>query len=433
MNILAIGGSDPSSGAGIQSDIRAAAALGAHCFSVVTAITAQNSSRFFGAVPVSAVAIKNQLDSVLSDFTVDAVCIGMVYDSAAISRIHTALGRVRAPIVLDPVIRSTTGGVLLKKSALGALKRQLVPLARAVTPNVSEAEALSGVRIRDLDDLTEAGSRMSKMGAAGVIITGCGIEKGMVSDFVYEDGRYELVSAKKIPGQSHGGGCNYAVALAHSLSRGRGLVDSARFAKKFALDAMKYSQALGRGVRITSPKVDALLGDLADAVLKFQRIKNAASLIPEVQTNFAYASPKAASLEDVAGVSGRIVKAGDRVVVAGSIGYGGSRHVGTAILTLQEKFPSVRAAVNIRYDRMFLKRMHDAGYSVLSYDRKKEPRKSRIAENSTISWGISSAIRNARRAPDAVYHTGDVGKEPMIIVFGKSPADVLAKLKILDV
>src|SRR5574338_85410 len=142
MNILAIGGSDPSSGAGIQSDIRAAASLGANCFSVVTAITAQNSKKFSFAESVSAKAVEFQIESVLSDFDVDVIVIGMVYDSAVIKKIHLVLKNTKIPIVLDPVIKSTTHGVLLKKEAMSVLKKSLVPISHIITPNVAEAEAL---------------------------------------------------------------------------------------------------------------------------------------------------------------------------------------------------------------------------------------------------------------------------------------------------
>lgn len=432
MNILAIGGSDPSSGAGVQSDVRAATSLGAHCFCIVTAITAQNSTGFFGVEPVSPKAVKNQIDSVLSDFAVDAVSIGMVYDSKIISSVHAAIKGLSAPVVLDPVIRSTTGGTLLQKAALRDLKRLLIPLAHTITPNIYEAEIISGTKIKGVRDMKEAARKIAGMGATNVVITGCEFERNKISDFVYENQRYCLLSSKKIPGQNHGSGGNFAIALAYSLSQKNKLAGAVRFAKKFAYEAIMESQGLGHGVKITNPKKDAMLGELAGAIREFQGLRDVTSLIPEVQTNFVYAKPAARAVDDVIGVSGRIVRAGRLAVVAGSIQYGGSMHVGTAVLTVKAKFPQIRSAINIRYDDDTIKKFQRAEYKILSYDRKKEPGRSRARENSTVSWGVASAIRNSDVPPDVIYHKGDLGKEPMIIVFGSSPKDVLKKIRALD-
>jgi hydroxymethylpyrimidine kinase/phosphomethylpyrimidine kinase len=432
MNILAIGGSDPSSGAGVQSDIRAASALGAHCFGVITAITSQNSSKFFGVESVSAKTVQMQIDSILSDFTVDAIIIGMVYDSKTIQAVHSAFKGVGAPIVIDPVIQSTTGGTLLKKSALADYKRKMVHLASVITPNVGEAEVLSGSKITDLESIRDAAKKITDLGAKSVVITGCEFEKGKIVDYVYEDRTGHLLAGDKVDWQTHGSGCNFSAALAYYLGQKKSVVDAAKFAKSFAFEAIRSAQSLGRGVRITSPRKDKMIQELAFAIQRFQGMRNASYLIPEVQTNFVYAKPKAISVNDVIGVAGRIVRTKETVVVAGSLEYGGSRHVATAVITMQKKFPGVRSALNIRYDARTVEKFQGAGYNVSSYDRRKEPMKAKDVENSSISWGIQSAIRNSDIAPDIVYHRGDVGKEPMIIIFGSSPKNVLAKLTVLD-
>ena len=145
LNILSIGGSDPSSGAGIQSDIIAAQTLGVNCFSVITAITAQNSKKFSYAESVSSKAVEKQIDSILSDFDIKAITIGMVYDSKIIKTLHSRLKNLKIPIILDPVIRSTTRGMLLKKNSISELKKCLIPICNTITPNVLEAEILTGV------------------------------------------------------------------------------------------------------------------------------------------------------------------------------------------------------------------------------------------------------------------------------------------------
>lgn len=429
MNILAIGGSDPSSGAGVQSDIRAAAALGDHCFGVITAVTSQNSSRFFAAEPVSAGMIQKQIDSILSDFAVNVISIGMVYDSSTIRVIRSSLKNLGIPIIIDPVITSTTGGTLLRKSAFADFKKMLVPLAHTITPNVREAEMLSGARIRNLDGLRKGAERIVALGAENVVITGHRFVKNKVSDFVYGGGEVRSIPGRIVLGQNHGSGCNFSIALAHQVARKSSLIDAVRFAKKFTIDAIESAQKIGRGASITRPKMDAVKSELYSAILKFQMMEGAAHLIPEVQTNFVFARKDPKKITDVVGVRGRIVKTGDSVTMAGDLEYGGSRHVATAILTVQKKFRQTRSAINVKFDEKTIRKMRESNYMVLNYDRRKEPQRSKSRENSTIMWGIADAIKNTKFPPDAVYHKGDVGKEPMIIMFGTSPSDVLEKIK----
>ncbi len=425
MNVLAIGGSDPSSGAGIQSEVKAAAALGVNCFSVITAITAQNSKRFTLAESVSERSVGEQIDAIFSDFDVDVITIGMVYDHNVIRKIHSKLKNTKIPIVLDPVIRSTTGGVLLKKEAITALKKFLIPISHTITPNVSEAEMLSGVKIRKYDDLLKA---IQALGAKNVIITGHTFEKGKISDFVYENGKHQSISGKKILGQNHGSGCNFAISLAYSIAQKKNLVEAVRFAKQFTYDAILSAQSLGSGVKITNPKKDKIKSELESAITQFEYLKNIHQLIPECQTNFVFAKPNSKSTNDIVGVLGRIVKTGNTVKTAGTLEYGGSKHVATAVLTMQKKFPQTRSALNIRYSQDLVKKFEKSMASISHYNRIKEPKTNKIRENSSISWGIHEAIKRSSTPPDIIYHKGDFGKEPMIIVFGTSPSQVLDKI-----
>lgn len=428
MNILAIGGSDPSSGAGVQSDIKVAQTLGANCFSTVTAITAQNSQKFSYVETVSPKAIENQIDAVLSDFDIDVITIGMVYDANIIKKIHQKIGKKNIPIILDPVIKSTTLGVLLKKNAISTLKKFLIPISHTVTPNVFEAEALSGVKIRKYDDLVKAAKSLVALGTKNVIITGHTFEKNKISDFVYNSEWYGSISGKKIPNQNHGSGCNFAISLAFSIAQKNNIKDAATFAKQFTYDAIKSSQSLGHGVKITNPKQDSLKSELSSAVMRFKNLKEIYRFIPECQTNFVLAKPDSKSINDIIGIAGRIVKTGKSVAVAGNLEYGGSKHVATAVLTMQKKFPEIKSAINIKYDKKTIQNFKKNKAKIYSYDRAKEPRSSKIRENSSISWGITQAIKKSVTPPDIIYHVGDFGKEPMILVFGNNPHQVIHKI-----
>jgi hydroxymethylpyrimidine/phosphomethylpyrimidine kinase len=427
MNILSIGGSDPSSGAGIQSDIRAASALGANCFTIVTAITAQNSSEFSYVEPVSKKSITAQLDSVFSDFHIDVITIGMVHNSKTIEKIYSKLKDKKMPIILDPVMKSTTGGRLLKKSAMCSLKN-LASISHIITPNVEEAEVLSGVKIRRNADLARAARSISSLGAKSVIITGHQFIKNAISDFVYKNGKYYSIPGKKIPGHNHGSGCNHAIALAYCVAKKQTLRESASFAKQFAHDAIISSKKLGHGIRITNPVGDKTKSKLEDAIREFRNMEGISTLIPECQTNFVFAKERAKLPRDVAGVLGRLVRVGDQVVVAGDVEYGASKHVAAAVLAMHKKFPQTRSAINIKYDENLLRKFAKTKQRIASYDRKTEPRAIKLKENSSINWGITSAIKNSTAPPDVIYHKGDFGKEPMMMVFGKDPRQVVSKI-----
>lgn len=430
MHVLSIAGSDPSSGAGIQGDIKTYSVLGAYGLSVITAITSQNTLKFSKVQEVSSDMIKNQIDSVLSDFKIDTIKIGMVYSSSVIKAIYSKLKKTKIPIILDPVFESTTDGVLLQKDAFEDFKKLLVPLAYIITPNVLEAERLTGIKIRDKKDVRQALAKIRQMGAKNVVIKGGHLKGSMVTDFVLENSKFYEFSGKRIPVTTHGGGCGFSAALAVSLAKGNSLRDSVRFAKEFVEESIKKSQKVGKGISIVrAENTDKIESELADAISVFSNIKNIYTFIPECQTNFVFSKSNPQTLNDIVGVSGRIVKAGKTVVVAGDLKYGGSRHVGSAVLQVTKKFPKIRSALNIRYDQSIVRKAIAKKLFVLSYDRVVEPLKTKTKEGNTISWGIQSAIKNAKKSPDMIFHRGDVGKEPMILIFGTNPKDTLAKLR----
>ena len=429
MHVLSIAGSDPSSGAGIQGDLKTYSALGVYGLTVVTAITSQNTLKFSNVEEISARIIKDQLESVLSDFKIDAIKIGMVYSSSVIRAIYSKLKGKKIPMVLDPVFKSTTGGVLLQINALPDFKRMLVPLAFVITPNITEAEKLTGMRIRTRNDVRRAAVQIQQMGAKNVVIKGGHLNGKTVTDIVLEGTRFYSFSGKRTLRTNHGGGCSFSASLAVSLAKGRTLSDSVKFAKEFTMKSIKNSQKVGKGIFIVkADNVDKIEKDLANAITDFSNIKNVYKLIPECQTNFVFSKPSPRSLGDVLGVSGRIVKSGETVTVAGSLKYGGSKHVASAVLEMNKKFPNIRSALNVKYDTRLVRKGIAKRFSVLSYDRMVEPLKTKTKEGYTISWGIRNAIKNAKRPPDLIFHKGDVGKEPMILLFGKEPKEILAKL-----
>ena len=421
MNILSIGGSDPSSGAGIQSDVKTFSNLDAYGLTVVTTITSQNTRKVTSIEPVSIKSLNAQLDSILSDFHIDAIKIGMVYNSQIIKAVRSKIGKLKIPIVVDPIIKSTTGGVLLKKNALHDYKKMIIPLADIITPNKYEAKVLSGI-----SNIIKSAKKIQSMGAKCVIITGATISNNQISDFILEENREYIISGKKIPITNHGSGCNYSASIAVSLAKGIRIHSAVKIAKDYVYQSIKNSIEIGKGFNITH--TDNLNGkkELLDSINNFKQIKNIYKAIPECQTNFVFTKKNPKTIKDVLGISGRLVKSGKEIVTAGEIVYGGSQHVATAVIHVNKKFPEIRSCLNIKYDTKIISKAKKSGFTILSYDRTGESRKSKRRENSSISWGISNSLKT--KSPDIIYHKGDIGKEPMILIFGKNPKDVIGKV-----
>jgi len=429
MNVLSIAGSDPSSGAGIQGDIKTFTALGAYGLSVITALTSQNSSKFFKSEPASSEIIKSQIRSVFSDFKIDAIKIGMVYDKKTIKTVYSELKNLKIPIVLDPVFESTTGGMLIRTDAFTDFKKLLIPLSYVITPNVQEAERITSMEIKSWNDAKKVVLKINYMGAKNVIIKGGHMQDDKVTDLLLENKKFHMFSQERIPRESHGGGCIFSAALCVNIAKGKDLSEATSHAQRISFESIKNSTRVGKGLSIARQKnTDTIESDLFIAINQFVNIKGIHEYIPEVQTNFVFSKPCPESISHILGLEGRIVKTGKLVTVAGTLKYGGSKHVANAVLEVSRKFPSIRSAVNIKYDNKTIKKAIAKRLCVAHYDRVLESHDTKDTEGKTISWGIKSAIEKLKSPPDVIYHRGDVGKEPMILLFGKTPKDVLIKL-----
>ncbi|MGY5150444.1 MAG: bifunctional hydroxymethylpyrimidine kinase/phosphomethylpyrimidine kinase [Candidatus Nitrosopumilus sp. bin_68KS] len=426
MNLLSIGGSDPSSGAGIQSDIKTFSSFNVHGLTIVTAITSQNTSYFGIAEPVSQKILKHQIDSVMSDFKIDGIKIGMVYNSQIIKILYTKLKKLKIPIVIDPVIKSTTGGMLIKKSAIWDFQKYIIPLATVITPNKYEAEILSKTKITSKKSMQVVAKKIQIMGAKNIVITGVDTKDKKILDFVLEKDKEYFISGEKINSINHGSGCNYSAAIIFALAKNKTVEESLRFAQQFTQKSIKNAKKIGKGIAITEIQ-DSTYRDLSEAIEKFIQIKNIYKNIPECQINYVYSKQKPKSIKDILGISGRIVKSGNTATLAGELTYGGSKHVATALLIMSKKYPKIHSAINIKYQDITISKIKKSKLIVSSYDRREEPKNVKI-KGSTIEWGIKKAVKNTTKIPDVIYHKGDFGKEPMIIVFGETPDNVLKKI-----
>ena len=433
---LSVAGSDSGAGAGIQADLKTFSALGVYGCTAITAITAQNTKKVAEILAIEPDMVRAQIASVLSDSPPDTVKIGMVYSKDIIDAVADTL-RGRAKIVLDPILAAGTGAKLLRDDAIESFISRLIPLCTLLTPNRMEAEILSGVAIRGEAGAIEAAEKMRSLGAKNVIVKGGHFGKATVTDYLLDDrGKVTEIANPRIDiEESHGSGCNFSAAATAYLARGFALEEACRMANEYVHVAIKNAARIGKGLSVTNPLSaiykDAMryntLSELQHALDRLVTIKGFYKLIPETQTNLVYALSDAASHSDVAGVRGRIVRAGESAVPVSRAEFGASRHMASAILAYMGARPAYRSVINIRLDPGILKTCRSL-FEVSSYDRSKEPRSVKEKEGSTIAWGTKSALLQNPKA-EVIYHKGDVGKEPMITLFGKNPGDVLDRVE----
>lgn len=249
--VLTIAGSDPSGGAGIQADLKTFSAFGVYGITVLTSITAQNTKGVQGIYDLPSDFVALQLESVLNDIGADAAKTGMLSTAEVIQVTCEAIRKFQIPnLVVDPVMKSHTGQRLLKEEAVRILKEELIPLATVVTPNIPEAEALSGIRIKSSVEMKEAAKEIYRLGAGSVLVKGGHLEDGAV-DILYDGREFTEFRTERIAGGGvHGTGCVYSAAIAAGLAQGKSLSKSIEEAKDFVTRAIKEALSLGSGLRL---------------------------------------------------------------------------------------------------------------------------------------------------------------------------------------
>lgn len=417
-SVLAIGGSDSGGGAGIQADIKTFSSLGVHGTSVITAVTAQNTRGVVDVFGMTPEQVSCQLDAVLGDFRIGWAKTGMLHSASIVRAVAERLRKSEVSLVLDPVMEAEAGGILLGRSSLDALRDELLPLASVVTPNIYEAEALTGIRVADMTSAEEAGRAILDMGARAVIITGGHLD---CTDLLVGDDEVHCIAGPRSEGGNHGVGCTYSASLTAFLSIGKSIQDAAALAKSFAQASVASSVNVGHGV----PPVDqaALIRQDADRFRVVSNLELAVSMllnepailemIPEVGMNIGMAAQDASSSMDVAAVEGRLVRAGSRIHRSGCIRFGISRHIARVILAAMRFDPGVRASMNMMLAEPALTSAESMGLEIGSFDRRDEP-----TGEKTMSWGISWAILERGSVPDLIWDGGGHGKEPMIRLLG---------------
>ncbi|GAB6135475.1 bifunctional hydroxymethylpyrimidine kinase/phosphomethylpyrimidine kinase [Thermococcus prieurii] len=423
MAVLIVAGLDTGGGAGLKADVETVSALGEHPLPVLTAVTYQNPSEVRGYHALPPEVVREQIRAVKDGFEVKAVKIGMLGSGevAGVVREETE-GFIR---VFDPVIASSTGRKLIDD----AESLKTLVSGSIVTPNVPEAEALTGVKIRSVEDMGKAAKALVEdLGAEGAVVTGGHLN---LTDVLYWRGRFYEFPGEKVEGFTHGTGCAFSSALATFLAKGLELPKAVEIAKRFVENSIRFSKAEAKAVNPLWElekdsyrwRAEKELEKAVEELVAFGERLN--PHVPEVGTNFALATP----FGEVFAVKGRIVRYGNTVKPVGPVELNASDHLRRALLKMREFYPELKAVLNLRYSEGLIERAKELGLVVSFYDRREEPEEVKRAERGTMEWGIETAVKRAGERPDVVYHLGDWGKEPMVLVFGRDAREVVERVR----
>jgi hydroxymethylpyrimidine/phosphomethylpyrimidine kinase len=435
---ITIAGSDSGGGAGIQADLKTFAALGVHGTTAITSVTAQNTMVVASVEDLQPKIIQDQIRVVAKDFGIDAGKTGMLHTEEIIKAVSSEVSKYEFPLVVDPVMVSKSGSSLLKPEAVDAFMERILPRATVITPNRFEAEKLANTEIKSLRDAETAAKKIFKLGPKAVVIKGGHLETQEAIDLLYCNGSFKQFKSQRLDAKTtHGTGCSFSAAIAAELAKKTEIEAAVKKAKEIVTLGIKFGLAIGKGYGPVNPMAwlyrdsarFAVLKNLEEALSLIEGHPKVSSLIPEVGMNIAMAVPYAETIDDVAAIEGRIVKTHEGPRGVGKARFGSSSHLAKYILEITKHDERKKAAINVKFDEETLEILKKNGMTVSFYDRKEEPEEIKKIEGMTIPWGVKEAIKRTKKTPDALYHTGDMGKEPMIVVFGELASD-LAKLAV---
>lgn len=247
-NLLTIAGSDCSGGAGIQADLKTFAAHGAFGMSVVVSVVAENTSRVISIQDITPDIIKDQIDAVFEDIRVDGVKIGMLSGTESMKAVAEKLREYRPRnVIIDPVMIAKGGAPLMHPDAMDTLIKEIIPLALVLTPNIPEAEKISGMKISGNSDMKKAAETIHRMGASNVLIKG-GHSEGEAEDILFDGENFYSYTSRRIDTKNtHGTGCTFSSAIAANMAAGMDIKSAVHKAKDYITMAIEHAIPIGRG------------------------------------------------------------------------------------------------------------------------------------------------------------------------------------------
>ena len=434
---LSIAGSDPSSGAGVQADLKSFSYLNVHGTTAITCITSQNTKyvKKIHRLPID--IIESQIDTLYDDFKIDAVKTGMLFDEEIIKLVLKKINQYKMSPIVDPVMVATSGDTLIDKNYIKSLIKNILPKTYILTANIPEAYAITNINIESVSDVKTAIKKLYDFGPKYVLLKGGHLETSESVDILYDGKKnYEFKLPKIKNRKAHGSGCSLSALIAGYIALGLKPIEAVNRAKHVIWSMINEGYSPGKGfdvlnhfcknalpINLTNQKIEIWieLKNSIDKLISFLQ----SDFIPEVGMNFAYAKDNAESYEDICSIDGRIYKTKDKIKCYNNLDFGVSKHVSSIILAAMSFDKSYRSAINIKYSKENLKLCKKADFKIGTFNRKYEPSDIK----STMEWGTKNAISKLGYIPDVIYDLGDVGKEPMIRIIGKNPKDVLIKLE----
>jgi len=439
-HVLTIAGHDLSSGAGMTKDLEIFLALGLHPVSIPTSFVVQGPGGVSDLFPTPAKPFDKMLKTANNEMRLDGIKVGVLGETTRVKAVSSFLhGYLEKPIVVDPVITSKNGFKLISNDGLDVMIRHILPLAYLITPNIDEASTILKKPIRNVKEMERAAILLSQLGPRHVLLKG-GHLPGEPIDVLF-DGKEVLVHKKaRVNREVHGTGCALSSLMLSFIVLGYPLGEAFLEAENAMEELLKESYKLnGSGYWYASLTGIAhkgnerwhVLNALHNASAKLQGL-NMVALIPEVQMNVAYAIREARGIDDVAAFPGRIGQNRGKVCFKGEPEFGASSHVARLILVCMKHYPQMRACVNLRYDDGLVERARQSGMAVMRANRSKEPEGVKDVERQSLDFLVEKALNDAQSPPDLIYDTGDVGKEPIIGLFARDPAELLKKMETIQ-
>ncbi len=451
---LTIGGSDPTSGAGIQADIRTFDRCGVHPFSVITAITYQTATEFFGYDSLSD-RLDKQLEAVLGDYPIKFVKIGMIPDAKTIDILIEYIKNYKLFVVFDPISVSSAGSRISSEGLELEIERDLFPLIKILTPNVNEGAYYSNL------DLTNTTSDVIRE-AAEILLEKLlinentnNVEKAVVlksaastQDKIFDIAliikqkgeetkkKFKVYSKNKIPfqGNVHGTGCVFSSAITAFLAKGNSIEKSITKAEGFF--ASKFQNLIelpdsGKIIDLTiSNEQIEVINQIKEIYTFISHSQISSKLIPEVRMNISCSLPNAMKHDQIAGIEGRITIINGYPHASGEIKFGASDHTARLILSAKKFDNSINLVMNLKYIPELIKSLQNkTDLEIVEIIRENQPINVKIKEFSTMEWLIKETVEKKEKIPDIIWDKGSVGKEPMIRLFGRNSKEIIEILK----
>jgi hydroxymethylpyrimidine kinase/phosphomethylpyrimidine kinase len=439
-HVLTIAGHDLSSGAGITKDLEIFLALGLHPLSIPTSFVIQGPGGVSDLFPTPPKPFSRMLKTASDEVQLDGIKIGVLGETRQAKAVSFFLKECREkPIVVDPVLSSKNGFRLISDDGLGVMIQHIFPLSYLITPNVDEASAILNKPIRNGREMERAARLLSQLGPKNVLIKG-GHLPGDPVDVLFDGQEFFVHKKRRMDRQVHGTGCALSSLILSFIVLGYPLKEAFVQAEHEMEELLKESYKLnGSGYWYTSLAGIACKGNerwhvlrsLHDASLILQSF-NVTAFIPEVQMNVGYAIREPRGIEDIAAFPGRIGHSHGKACFKGGPEFGASSYVARLILTYMKYYPHMRACVNLRYDDGFVERAEQFGMAVIRTDTAKEPEPVEGVQGEGIDFLMEKVLKSAGSPPDIIYDTGGVGREPILRLFARDPAELLKKMEMMQ-